>query len=383
MAKDLQLKSKLPNIGATIFSKMSALAAEHNAVNLSQGFPDFEVDPKLIGLVEKYMKQGKNQYASYTGVRELREVLSGQIQRDHGHFYDPDLEVNITAGATQAIAAALTATIRKGDEVILFSPCYDCYAPYIELNGGTPIYVELDYPTYSINWENTWKAINENTKMIIINSPHNPSATCITENDLLELEKATHNSDILILSDEVYEHIIFGNKKHQSISSRPELARRSFLVGSLGKTLHITGWKIGFCMAPKQLMQEFRKIHQFMVFSVNTPMQYALGDYLLEDLNFRISKMYEGKRNRFLEAIEGSRFKALESQGSYFQLLDYSQISNENDVDFAVRLTKEFSVASIPLSVFYPEDVDHKTLRFCFAKNDATLKQAGELLRKV
>lgn len=383
MEKNPHFKSKLPNIGPTIFSTMSALAHDYNAVNLSQGFPDFEVDPKLIALVEKNMRMGKNQYAPYTGIKELRDVLSKQIHRDHGHSYDADLEVNITAGATQAIATVLTASINPGDEVILFSPSYDCYAPYIELNGGKPVFVELDYPSYSINWEAAQKAISANTRMIIINSPHNPSASAITAKDLLELEKITAGTDILILADEVYEHIVFDGKKHLSVCSRPNLVQRCFLVGSLGKTLHITGWKTGFCMAPQQMMEEFRKVHQFMVFSVNTPMQYALAEYLQEDESFRISKMYQGKRDTFLKAIEGSRFKALKSEGTYFQLLDYSDISNENDVDFAIRLTKEHGVASIPLSVFYPDGLDHKTLRFCFAKNDETLKKAGDLLRKI
>ncbi len=383
MANIPQLKSKLPHIGATIFSKMSALANEYNAVNLSQGFPDFEVDPKLIDMVEKNMRWGKNQYAPYTGVRELREVLSQQIHRDHGHLYDTDLEVNITAGATQAIASVITASISPGDEVILFSPSYDCYAPYIELNGGIPVYVELNFPSYTINWEAARKAIGPKTKMIIINSPHNPTASTISENDLLELEEITTGTEILILADEVYEHIVFDGQKHHSVCSKPNLANRCFLVGSLGKTLHITGWKTGFCMAPQSLMGEFRKVHQFMVFSVNTPMQYALAEYLQEDQNFRISEMYQGKRDVFLKSIEGSKFKALKSQGTYFQLLDYSEITDEKDVDFAVRLTKEFGVASIPLSVFYSEPVDHKTLRFCFAKNDETLKKAGELLKRV
>lgn len=383
MEKTHQLKSKLPNIGATIFSTMSALANEYNAVNLSQGFPDFEVDPKLISMVEKYMRLGKNQYAPYTGVKELRKVLSEQIHRDHGHSYEVDLEINITAGATQAIAAVISASINLGDEVILFSPSYDCYAPYIELNGGKPVFVALDYPSYTIDWEATQKAINPKTKMIILNSPHNPSASTISANDLLKLEEITEGTDILILADEVYEHIVFDAKKHYSVCSRPKLASRCFLVGSLGKTLHITGWKMGFCMAPKQLMAEFRKVHQFMVFSVNTPMQYALAEYLQEDESFRISKMYQGKRDTFLKAIEGSRFKPLKSEGTYFQLLDYSEISDENDVDFAIRLTKENGVASIPLSVFYPNNVDHKTLRFCFAKNDDTLKKAGDLLSKI
>ena len=383
MDHSIKLSSKLPNVGATIFSKMSALANKHNAVNLSQGFPDFEVDPNLIGLVEKYMRKGLNQYAPFTGAAPFREVLAQQFKRDYGHYYDPETEVNITAGATQAISAILTATIKEGDEVILFTPAYDCYAPFVELNGGTPVFIELEFPNYTVDWEMVKKLLNHRTRMIIVNTPHNPSATVFDSNDLDKLEEITEGSDILILSDEVYEHIVFDGDTHQSVSSRPKLAARSFVVGSLGKTLHITGWKIGFCLAPEHLMKEFRKVHQFMVFSVNTPIQFALAEYLETDSNFRISKMYQNKRDLFLDAVKGSRFKPLPSKGTYFQLLDYSAISDENDIDFAKRMTIENGIASIPLSVFYNDPKDYKVLRFCFAKNEDTLKQAGELLSKI
>jgi methionine aminotransferase len=383
MSSTQKIASKLPNVGATIFSTMSALASKHDAVNLSQGFPDFTVDPVLIELVNKYMKAGYNQYAPYAGVEALRKVLANKMAKDHGHAYDPEQEVNITAGATQAIATIITATIKEGDEVILFTPAYDCYVPYIQLNGGTPVYVELTYPDYKVDWEQVKKLINHRTKMIVVNTPHNPSATVFKSHDLDKLVEITSGSDILILADEVYEHIVFDEQKHLSISSRPELVERSFIVGSLGKTLHITGWKTGFCMAPEPLMREFRKTHQFMVFSVNTPIQYALAEYLEDEINFEIKQMYESKRDTFLKAIEGSRFKPLHSQGSYFQLLDYSTISDELDVDFAKYLTVEKGIASIPLSVFYPDQKDYKVLRFCFAKGEDTLQKAGELLQKV
>ena len=383
MTNPIRLSSKLPHVGPTIFAAMSALANQYNALNLSQGFPDFDVDQRLINLTEKYMRKGFNQYAPYTGVEALRKVLTNRIYKDHGARYDLQNEINITAGATQAIATVLTTTIKEGDEVILFAPAYDCYAPYIELNGGKPVYVQLEHPDFSINWDQVKKLINHRTRMIIINSPHNPSATLIKEEDMDKLEEITGGSDLLILSDEVYEHITFDRQKHLSVSSRPELAKRSFVIGSLGKTLHITGWKIGFCLAPEHLMHEFRKVHQFMVFSVNTPVQYALAEFLEDDANFSISPMYQQKRNQFLAALKGSRFKALHSRGSYFQLLDYSAITDEPDTEFAKRLTTKFGVASIPLSVFYNDLKDNKILRFCFAKNEETLTKAGEALQKV
>lgn len=378
-----RITSKLPQAGATIFAQMSALAEEHNAINLSQGFPDFEVDRKLIDLVHRHMVAGHNQYAHFSGVEPLRKIVAENIRNKHGHSYDADLEVNITAGATQAIATALTASIREGDEVIIFTPAYDCYAPYVELNGGIPVYVKLQHPDYRIDWDQVKKVLNHRTRMIIINSPHNPSATILSEEDLQYLEEITSGSNILILSDEVYENIVFDGKEHFSACRKPELARRSFIIGSFGKTLHVTGWKTGYCLAPEHLMKEFRKVHQFMVFSVNTPVQYALAEYLANEEHFNVSEMYQQKRDFFLKSIEGSLFKPLQSKGSYYQLLDYSEISSLPDVEFSRRLTVEHGVASIPLSVFYNEPTDHKVLRFCFAKNEGTLTKAADLLKAV
>ncbi|MGB0175594.1 MAG: methionine aminotransferase [Owenweeksia sp.] len=385
MTRDSQVRitSKLPQSGTTIFSTMSALANEHGALNLSQGFPDFDADPYLVDLVHKHMQLGRNQYAPSAGVSELREAVTRMRNAQHGSAYNPETDITITAGATQAIAAILTASIREGDEVILFTPAYDCYAPYVELNGGIPVYVKLSFPDYRIDWQQVKKVLNHRTRMIIVNTPHNPSATVFTETDLDHLEEITSGSNILILSDEVYEHIVFDGCRHISVSERPELQKRSFVVGSFGKTLHVTGWKTGYCLAPAGLMAEFRKVHQFMVFSVNTPVQYALAEYLQWDKVTDINAMYETKRDVFLKALEGSRFKALPSCGSYFQLLDYSAVSQMGDVEFARQLTIENGIASIPLSVFYNEHTDHKVLRFCFAKREQTLHEAGSLLTKL
>lgn len=383
MKKDFSISSKLPKVGTSIFSTMSALAAKHQAVNLSQGFPDFDVDPQLINLVTKYMKNGLNQYSPSPGVPAFREVLSKQFKRDYNNIYNPDSEVTICSGATQAIATVLTSTIKAGDEVILFTPAYDCYAPYIELNGGKPVFIELEFPNYSIPWDKVKNSINKRTKMIIVNTPHNPSATILSDKDLDELELSIADSNILILSDEVYEHIVFDTKNHLSLASRPALAKRSFIIGSLGKTLHITGWKMGFCLAPKVLMEEFRKVHQYMVFSVSTPVQHALAEYLQDESRFNIRDMYQEKRDFFLKSIQGSKFKALPSVGTYFQLLDYSALSTEADVDYAKRLTIDYGVASIPLSVFYDKPKDYKVLRFCFAKSEKTLEKAAALLRNI
>ncbi|AEV33566.1 aspartate/tyrosine/aromatic aminotransferase [Owenweeksia hongkongensis DSM 17368] len=377
------IKSKLPNTGDTIFSVMSALAAEHNAINLSQGFPDFETDPVLLDLVNKYMHRGLNQYAPMPGVPELRQVVSDMVQRQTGHSYNPENEVTITHGATEAIAAAISCCVREGDEVIIFTPAYDCYAPMVELNGGTPIFVQLEFPNYNINWDIFKKQMTHRTKLIIINTPHNPSATLISKEDLVQLQEIVEGTNMLILSDEVYENIVFDGNEHHSASSFPALAERSFKIGSFGKSLHVTGWKLGYCAAPAQLMAEFRKVHQYMVFAVNTPMQYAIAEYLQHQERLEISAMYEGKRNTFLKAIEGSGFKPLPSKGTYFQLLDYSAISDKNEVEFAKELTTKHFVASIPMSVFYHIPQEHHVLRFCFAKNEETLHKAGSLLKNI
>ncbi len=376
--------SKLPAVGTTIFTVMSKLAAEHSAINLSQGFPDFNCSPELIDLVTKYMKEGLNQYAPMQGVPVLRETISGILKDSYGGNYNPDTEITVTAGATQGLYTAIAAVVREGDEVIIIEPAYDSYVPAIELNGGKPVYVQLKYPDYSVDWDAVKKVISRKTRMIIINTPHNPSGTVMKEKDLQQLEKLTANSDIIVLSDEVYEHMCLTNEPHQSVARYKGLAERSFIVSSFGKTVHTTGWKIGYVAAPANLMSEFRKVHQFLVFTCNTPVQYALAEFLKNKNNYlQVKEFYKKKRDLFIHLIKGSRFSFEPSTGTYFQLLKYDRISDEKDTDFAVRLTKEFKIASIPLSVFYHEHTDNKVLRFCFAKKDETLEKAAEILCKI
>lgn len=378
------IHSKLPNVGTTIFTVMSQLAAEHNAINLSQGFPNFECSPELVALVDQYMKKGLNQYSPMQGIMPLREVIASKMQDLYGAVYSPEKEINITAGGTQAIYAAITAVINEGDEVIIIEPAYDCYVPAIELNGGIPIYVKLKEPNYTIDWNEVKKLVSQRTRMIMINTPHNPTGAVMTAEDMKMLESITNGTDIIVLSDEVYEHIIFDNHKHQSVCLFPKLAERSFVVFSFGKTYHTTGWKTGYVLAPEKLMAEFRRVHQFMVFCVNTPLQYALADYMKnKDAYMQLGNFYQQKRDYFINLIKGSRFKLVPASGSYFQLLDYSGITQEKDTEYAKRLTKEIGVASIPTSVFYHEPNDTKHLRFCFAKTNETLEKAAEKLCKV
>jgi methionine aminotransferase len=378
------IRSKLPNTGTTIFTTMSALAAEHGAINLSQGFPDFSSPPELIRLVEEYMRKGMNQYAPMPGLLALRERLAEKAQDLYKAKVDPVNEVTITSGGTQAIYTAIAATVHEGDEVILFTPAYDCYSPAIQLNGGRPIYIELELPDYHINWETVKKRITQRTRMIIINTPHNPTGAVLTKKDMKALQKLVQGSDILILSDEVYEHIIFDGQQHESVLKYPVLAERSFAIFSFGKTYHNTGWKVGYCIAPENLMKEFRKVHQYLVFSTNTPIQYALADFLdKKDEYLQLSSFYQEKRDFFAGLLKKSRFKVLPSKGTYFQLLNYSGITDEKDTEYAIRLTKEIGVASIPISVFYHNNVDNKILRFCFAKGNETLEKAAEKLCRI
>lgn len=378
------ISSKLPNIGTTIFTVMSKLAAENNAINLSQGFPDFNCNPELVELVNKYMLAGNNQYAPMAGVMSLRESIAAKMEEIYTAKYDPETEITITAGATQAIFTAISAIVREGDEVIIFEPAYDCYQPAIELNGGKTVYLQLKAPAYSIDWEEVKKVVNYRTKMIIINTPHNPTGSIMTAGDMAKLEKLVKGTDIVIVSDEVYEHIIFDGYEHQSVARFPKLAERSFIISSFGKTFHTTGWKIGYCVAPKNLMTEFRKVHQFMVFCCNTPIQHALAEFLKNKNNYTdLNKFYQNKRDYFINLIKGSKFKFEPATGTYFQLLRYNTISKEKDASFAVKLTKEFGIASIPISSFYHNAVDNKVLRFCFAKKEETLEKAAEILNKI
>ena len=376
--------SKLPNVSTTIFTVMSALANKHKALNLSQGFPNFKSDQKLIDLVTNAMNSGYNQYAPMAGSLELRVDLTNKFEKLYNTSYNPDSEITITAGATQAIFTIISAFIRPNDEVIIFRPAYDCYEPTIELFGGKPISIQLEAPHYKVDWTEVSKKITSKTKMVIINTPQNPSGTIFSKDDMLKLQELLKGTNIILLSDEVYEHIIFDGEKHQSACLFPDLKLRSFVVASFGKTFHNTGWKLGYCCAPKALMEEFRKVHQFNVFCANHPMQKASADYLQEPNHYlELSSFYQRKRDLFLNLIQDSRFKFTPAQGTYFQILDYSNITTENDIDFAKRLTIEHKIASIPLSVFNTDNLDNKVLRFCFAKTDDTLKEAAAILNKI
>ena len=380
----MKIHSKLPHTGITIFTVMSALASEHKALNLSQGFPDFEVDPDLLELVGKYMRSGYNQYAPMQGVPMLRERIAEKTQQLYNAVYDPATEITVTSGATEALFAAITAVVQTGDEVIVLEPAFDCYVPAIQLNGGIPVFVKYRFPDYHIDWDDVQRAITSKTRLLILNSPHNPTGAVMSSADISALKRIILNTDVLIVSDEVYEHIIFDGLIHESISRHPELAQRSFVISSFGKTYHTTGWKIGYCLAPEPLSAEFQRVHQFLTFASNTPIQYAYAEFMQKkEAYLKLAEFYQNKRDIFLKLIEPSRFKALPCRGTYFQMLDYSAISTEPDLQFAKRLTIQHGVASIPPSVFYHDNMDHRVLRFCFAKKDETLERAAEKLCKI
>ncbi|MBW2571399.1 MAG: methionine aminotransferase [Deltaproteobacteria bacterium] len=380
----MKIESKLPDVGVTIFTIMSKLANDHRAINLSQGFPDFDVHPDLLALVDNYMRSGHNQYAPMQGVATLRERIAEKVLALYNASYDPELEITVTSGGTEALFAAISAVVRQGDEVIVLEPAFDSYVPVIKLNGGIPVYVEYKFPDYRIDWDDVRNALSSKTRLIILNSPHNPTGAVFTETDISALKDILLDTDVLLLSDEVYEHIIFDGLRHESISRYPELVERSFVVSSFGKTYHTTGWKIGYCLAPAPLSKEFQRVHQFLTFASNTPIQYAYAEFMKnKDIYLNLSAFYQQKRDKFLSLIEKSRFKAMPCYGTYFQMVDYSSISDESDVEFSKRLTTEHGVASIPPSVFYHHQVDHKVLRFCFAKKDETLEKAAERLCKI
>ena len=380
----MQHQSKLPNVSTTIFTVMSALANAHNALNLSQGFPNYPSSQKLNDLVTKAINSGYNQYAPMAGNLELRLAIANKYQRLYKETYNPETEITVTAGATQAIFTIISTFIRTNDEVILFKPAYDCYEPAVVVNGGKPISIQLSAPNYKVNWDEVASKISSKTKMILINSPHNPSGTIWSKEDMIQLQKLTQNTDIIVLSDEVYEHIVFDDTQHQSACLFSDLKQRSFITASFGKTFHNTGWKIGYCCAPKELMDEFRKVHQFNVFSVHHPSQKGIADYMQDaETYLSLNSFFQRKRDLLLSLISESRFKIKPSQGTYFQVLDYSAITDEYDVDFAKRLTKDFGIASIPLSVFNENNKDDKVLRFCFAKTDETLVKAADILNKI
>lgn len=380
----MNINSKLPTVGTTIFTVMSKLAADHQAINLSQGFPDYETNEQLIAEINQAMKGGFNQYAPMAGLVSLRELISEKIENLYGAKYHPETEVTITAGGTQAIFTAINTFITAGDEVIIFEPAYDCYAPTIKLLGGLVKPFELQAPDYEIDWDMVKKLFSANTKMIIINTPHNPTGSILRKQDIEALIKLTKDTDILILSDEVYEHIIFDGEQHQSVALYPELAERSLIVASFGKLLHATGWKVGYCLAPEKLMSEFRKIHQFNVFSVNTPMQAGIANYLKSSNVYQeIPVFFQKKRDYFQQLLKQTKFELLPCKGSYFQCVSFANISEDKDTDFAKRLVSTVGVAAIPVSAFYTKKVDNKVIRFCFAKEDRTLEKAVEKLTKL
>lgn len=378
------LASKLPDVEVTIFSVMTRLAEECGAVNLSQGFPDFPVSAELIELVAARMRAGHNQYAPMAGALPLREALADQAARLYGARVDPETEVTVTAGATEAIFAALTAVVRPGDEVIVFEPAYDAYAPAVRLNGGRPVFVPLGFPGYRVDWEAVARAVTPRTRALIVNSPHNPTGTVLATADIEALAALVAGTPIVIVSDEVYAHIVFDGRRHESLLRTPALAARSFVVGSFGKTFHATGWKVGYCIAPPALTAELRKVHQYLTFAVNTPVQLALADYMARHPDpVALAAFYQAKRDLFRRLLAGSRFRPLDCEGTYFQMLDYSALSTEPDLAFARRITREHGVAAIPPAVFYHTGDDHRVLRFCFAKGDETLAAAAERLCRI
>jgi methionine aminotransferase len=380
----LPVNSRLPDIGTSIFTVMSRMALEHGAINLSQGFPDFGVSDELIGRIHEQMKAGHNQYAPMPGTVALRQAIARVIAETYHRPVDFETEITITAGGTEAIFSAIAAFIQSGDEVIVFDPAYDSYDPAIRLNGGRAVHIKLRPPSFPIDWEEVRSCVNPRTKMIVINTPHNPTGAVLRQADLRSLEKLAVENGLIVLSDEVYERIIFDGQQHESVLRFPALAAQSVAVFSFGKTFHATGWKVGYAVACEKLTREIRKTHQFITFSVNTPVQLALADYLQNPSNYlHLGEFYQQKRDFFLNQIKGSSLEPLPCRGSYFQLLSYRSVSNRNEAEMAEWMTREKKVAPIPVSAFYHDQTDQRLLRFCFAKNEQTLEQAGEILRKL
>ncbi len=378
------IQSKLPHVGTTIFTIMSVLANEHKAINLGQGFPDYEMSSELIALVNKAMQNGHNQYVHMNGLPALREQLAEKIAGLYSTTVNPETEITITPGGTYAIYTALTTILQPGDEVIVFEPAYDSYIPNIEINGAVPVLIPLVYPNYKIDWELVKKNISPKTKLIMLNTPHNPTGAVLGADDILQLQNIVKGTGIFILSDEVYEHLIFDGIKHESMLRYPDLYERSFVCFSFGKVYHCTGWKLGYCVAPPALMKEFRKVHQFNCFSCNSPVQFALTEFLQQKDNYlQLGFFLQQKRDYLKNLMQQTRFTAVPSYGSYFQLYSYRGITDESEKDFAIRLTKEYGVATIPTSVFYKDGEDNKVLRFCFSKKENTLEEAANRLMKL
>jgi methionine aminotransferase len=383
-APDLQITSRLPSAGTTIFTVMSALAAEHNAVNLGQGFPDYPIDPVLAGLVAKAMADGHNQYPLMAGILPLREAIAAKVERCYGRTYDPVREVTVTSGATEAIWASVSGLVHPGDEVILFEPVYDSYGPAITLAGGKIVSLPLTFPGFRIDWAAVRAAVTPRTRMIMVNFPNNPSGSILAPADLEELAAITRGTKIVVVSDEVYEHMVYDGRAHQSIARHAELAARGVVIGSFGKTFHATGWKIGYACAPREITDEIRRVHQFIVFTVSSPMQHGIAAFLADPSRYEgLAAFFQEKRDLFRELMDGTPFDFLPAEGAYFQLATYAKISDEPDAQFATRLVKEHGVATIPLSAFYATPPAQKVIRFCFAKKDETLRAAAERLGKL
>ncbi len=378
------IDSKLPWVGTTIFTVMSKLASDCGAINLSQGFPDFQAEPALFEATLRAMNEGRNQYPPMAGMPELRAAIAGKVDSLYGVRYDADQEITVTAGATQALFTAIAAFVRSGDEVIVFAPFYDSYVPSIETVGGRAVYAQLRFPDYKPDWAQVRALITPRTRMIIVNSPNNPTGSLLDADDLDALAELTRNTDIVVLSDEVYEHIVYDSARHASVAAHPQLSTRSIVVSSFGKTYHITGWKIGYVLAAAALMTEFRKVHQFNVFTVNTPCQLGIAEYMRDPArHLGLAGFYQHKRDFFREQLRGTKFELLPCRGTYFQLARYDAVSDLPDREFAQWLTREVGVAVIPVSVFYPDGRDDKVVRFCFAKQESTLVAAGERLRRL
>ena len=375
---------KLPSTGVSIFSVMSHLAEEHGAINLSQGFPDFDCAPELVDAVARCMREGHNQYAPMLGVLALREALSRKIELLYGRRYDPVTEITVTSGATEGLFSTLTALIRSGDEVVLLQPAYDSYVPAVQLSGGTPVFVTLRGPDYRVDWDDVRRAVTQRTRVIVLNSPHNPTGMLLDRDDMRELSGVLQHTDAVVVADEVYEHIVFDGRTHESIARHPEIADRAVVISSFGKTYHTTGWKIGYCAAPRALSAEVARVHQFVTYAVNGAIQRAYVEFITSDpAAVAVTPFYQAKRDRFLNLIEGSRFHPLPCCGTYFQMVDYSAITDERDSDFALRLIKEHGVAAIPISPFLSGAEPGPVLRFCFAKRDDTLERAAKRLQDV
>ena len=378
----MSLTSKLPGVGTTIFTVMSKLAADEGAINLSQGYPDFDGPPLLLERVNHYLTNGYNQYPPMAGIEPLREAIAGKVGSLYGAVVDPETEVTVTSGATEALFCAVTAVIQPGDEAIVFDPCYDSYEPAVTLAGGTCKHIPLFAPDFRIDWDRVADAIGPRTRLVMVNTPHNPTGSVWDERDIEGLRAIVAGHDLYVVADEVYEHIVFDGRAHLSLARYPDLFARSFVVSSFGKTYHTTGWKVAYCVAPTALSAEFRRIHQFVTFTTATPLQYGIADFLAQcpEHHEDLADFYQAKRDLFCGLLAGSRFKLTPSAGTFFQLVDYGAITNEPDADLAKRWTVEAKVASIPVSVFYREPPNQELLRFCFAKDDATLKKAAEIL---